>query len=565
MPGVIARAQEFCLHFAGFGKKVLLAAVALCTVAVPALLGQAQGAGVDVAANAGPAFETVTIRPTIVKDGQMYGIQFTATGRVVLSSTALKSLVMFAYGNAQEMQLVDGGPKWAESDQFDINAQMDKADMQDWDKLSGAQRMERMRPLLQTLLEQRFKLKGHTATISTPVYVLVQAKGGSKLKEVPAPTLAELQEDEQRRQTNKASDPPQFGLDVTPAGWVGHAVKVQELMGGLGYALSAWDKPMLEQTGLTGYYDLALKIIKQENGPTPEQQVEQQLGLRLEARNVPMKTFVIDSAERPTIDPAGDLTATPVAAPAAVAPPHIHFDVVSWKRCSDNAVKGSGRVDMPLDSDFVAYHCQPIHRIIYFAFTGTAPFELSGHPSWVDDDLYEFEAKVAPEDIAAWKAMNINDRRIAVRDILADQLKLQIHVDKTPQPAYALMVAKGGPKLTEYKVGEQWKIPDGRILEGRQQVFLGNMGYLQNATMGNFAADLSARLDRPVVDQTGLTGSYDISLPLTKATGADPFANIGDEEGSVASGLAQLGLKLVPTKTEAGGFVVDHIERPPEN
>jgi uncharacterized protein (TIGR03435 family) len=99
------------------------------------------------------------------------------------------------------------------------------------------------------------------------------------------------------------------------------------------------------------------------------------------------------------------------------------------------------------------------------------------------------------------------------------------------------MVAKGGPKLTEYKVGEQWKLSDGRILQGRAQEYFGNVGYLQNSTMNNFAADLSARLDRPVLDQAGLTGSYDISLPLTKATGANPFANIGDEEGSVASGV----------------------------
>ena len=336
--------------------------------------------------------------------------------------------------------------------------------------------------------------------------------------------------------------------DVTPTGWTGHAVKIQELMGGLGYALSSWDKPMLDQTGLTGYYDLSLSLIKQERGPTLEQQVEEQLGLRLDARNVPITTFVIDSVEKPTLDAASATVPAPVATPAPPPPPHIHFDVVSWKRCDPNAVKGSNRVDLPVDSDFVAYHCQSIYRIIYFAFSGpapvalagSAPFHLSGHPSWVDDDLYEFQAKVAPDDIAAWKAMNINDKRIAVRDILADQLKLHIHVDKTPQPAYALMVAKGGAKLTEYKVGEQWKLPDGRILQGRAQEYFDNVGYLQNSTMNNFAADLSVRLDRPVFDQTGLTGSYDISLPLTKATGADPFANIGDGEGNIKAKLSRL-------------------------
>jgi uncharacterized protein (TIGR03435 family) len=293
---------------------------------------QASGAGVDVSANAdasGPAFEAITIRPTSVNNEQrMFGIQFAASGRLAFSSMALKSLVMFAYSDPQEMLQVDGRPKWAETDQFDINAQVDKADMPGWDKLSDyAQRMDRLQPLMRTLLEQRFKLKGHTAMVSTPVYVLVQAKGGSKLKEVPKPTAAELQEDEKRQQANKAPDPPQLGLDVTPTGWIGHAVKIQELMGGLGYALSAQDKPMVDQTGLTSYYDMALKIIKQENGPTPAQQVEEQLGLRLESRNVPMKTFVIDSVEKPTIDAAGDSKAMPVVAPAPAPPLHIHFDV----------------------------------------------------------------------------------------------------------------------------------------------------------------------------------------------------------------------------------------------
>jgi uncharacterized protein (TIGR03435 family) len=234
---------------------------------------------------------------------------------------------MFAYSDPQEMLQVDGRPKWAETDQFDINAQVDKADMPGWDKLSGAQRMDRVRPLLQTLLEQRFKLKGHTAMVSTPVYVLVQAKGGSKLKEVPKPTAAELQEDEKRRQANTAADPPQLGLSVSTTGWVAHAVKIPESTGVLGYALGAQDKPILDQTGLTGYYDFTLKVIKQEGGPTPAQQVEEQLGLRLESRNVPMKTFVIDSVEKPTIDAAGDSKAMPVVAPAPAPPLHIHFDV----------------------------------------------------------------------------------------------------------------------------------------------------------------------------------------------------------------------------------------------
>jgi len=507
-----------------------------------------------------PVFATVTIRPTNVKDDRrQYGIELPATGRVVFSSTGLKWLVMLGYGSMQKVERVQGGPPWTDSDQFDISAQVDPADMAGWDKLSFPDRMDRMAPMVQTLLEQRFQLKGHTAMVTTPVYVLEQAKGGSKLHQVPAPTAAELQA--QQQTDSEPTDTPQLGLRVSPAGWVGHAVKIPEIVGALGYVVGLQDKPLLNQTGLTGYYDLTLKVVKQENGPTPEQQMEQQLGLRLEPRNVSMNTYVIDSVEKPTMDAGIVIASSPVGPPPL---PHIHFDVVSWKRCAPGA-KGNQRIDMPLDGDMVAYHCQPVRRVIYFAYTGPAPFELSGHPSWVDDDPYEFQAKVLPADIAAWKALTVDQRRLEVRDVLADQLKLQLHVDKTPQPAYALSVGKKGAKLTEYKVGEQWKIPDGRVLEGRQHVFIGDVIYLQNSDMNNLASNLSARLDHPVIDRTSLTDSYDITLPLPKAGNANPFANTGEEEGSVESGLEQLGLKLVPTKMEADGLVVDHIERPPEN
>jgi hypothetical protein len=117
-------------------------------------------------------------------------------------------------------------------------------------------------------------------------------------------------------------------------------------------------------------------------------------------------------------------------------PPQIHFDVVSFKRC---AGRGSSEVDLPTDGDYVAYHCQPVFRIIDFAYAGATAFNfnLSGYPSWVETDLYDFEAKVAEEDIATWQEMGLNARRVAVRGILTEELKLKIHVDTTPKPGKA--------------------------------------------------------------------------------------------------------------------------------
>ena len=244
--------------------------------------------------------------------------------------------------------------------------------------------------------------------------------------------------------------------------------------------------------------------------------------------------------------------------------PHIHFDVVSFKPCKPGAA-GSTRVDMPMDSDYIAYHCQPVYRILYFSFIGPNGFQLSGHPAWVENDLYEFEAKVAPEDIAAWQKLKVDERRVAVRDILADQLKLQLHVDTTLHPVYALTVAKGGPKLTEYKPEEQWKVPSGQVLEGRSMTWVGPTAYFQDNAMLYFVASLTAHLDRQVVDQTGLKGVYNFSLPLPHGSGTSPFADVSDDAASVAAGLAQLGLKLEATKAELDWLVLDHIERPPEN
>ena len=87
--------------------------------------------------------------------------------------------------------------------------------------------------------------------------------------------------------------------------------------------------------------------------------------------------------------------------------------------------------------------------------------------------------------------------------------------------------------------------------------------------MANLATVLSSNLSRPVVDKTGVTGSYDfhLDLPLPPPPGApgidDP--NTPDLLGNVNDAVQKLGLKLEPTKGSAEFVVIDHIERPTEN
>ena len=89
---------------------------------------------------------------------------------------------------------------------------------------------------------------------------------------------------------------------VSDKGWVGNAVPMRGLTGQIGYEIGATDKIMVDETGLTGYYDFTIKLSKDKDGPTMEQQIEDQMGLRVEERKAPVDTYVIDSAERPQVD-----------------------------------------------------------------------------------------------------------------------------------------------------------------------------------------------------------------------------------------------------------------------
>jgi uncharacterized protein (TIGR03435 family) len=256
----------------------------------------------------------------------------------------------------------------------------------------------------------------------------------------------------------------------------------------------------------------------------------------------------------------------PVAAPAKIPLPVIKFDVVSFKPCKDGY--GSPTVVLPLDGDSIAYKCQPIGRIMYFAFgMPTAPFMMTGEPAWVNTDRYDFQAKVAAEDFAIWQKMSLNAKRIMMRGTLADALNLRQHTDTTPHAAYNLVIAKGGIKFSVYKDGETNKLANGRTLTGRENAWLADgTAVYQGVSMSSITEALQTRVGRQVIDKTGLKDFYDITLflPLTHydASGADA----GDSPiPMIFDGLKKIGLELQATRAETGGLVIDHIDRPPEN
>lgn len=253
----------------------------------------------------GPAFEVATIRPSSGDPGAggWMGFRLAPSGRLSVRSMPLDSLVGFAYADKPGPTRVDGGPSWAKSQHYDIEAKVDDAQMADWDKLSDADRTARVRPMLRALLADRFQLKLHTEMRDTPVYALVQAKGGAKLKEVTAPAPLEGDGDEMQKMMRQMADHPgqplPGGIMCTGRTCTGHAVKMSSAAGQIGASSSA-DRIVLDETGLTGFYDFSYTISRDADAATPMQQIEDQLGLRFESRKIPIKTYIIDSAQQPS-------------------------------------------------------------------------------------------------------------------------------------------------------------------------------------------------------------------------------------------------------------------------
>jgi len=205
---------------------------------------------------------------------------------------------------------------------------------------------------------------------------------------------------------------------------------------------------------------------------------------------------------------------------------------------------------------------QPLVQILCFAYDVQAK-QLIGLPPWAETDKYDIDAKPDGEGAPSgkqWKSM--------IQKMVAERYKLTFHPEKKELSVYVLSVAKGGPKLTKSE-GDPNGLP-GLFFRGKP----GDLG-VRNATMADFTGLMqSAVLDKPVVNQTGLTGKYDFTLLWTPDD--SQFAGMGakipppTDTANAPPNLytaiqEQIGLKLEATKAPADVMVIDHVEKPSEN
>jgi uncharacterized protein (TIGR03435 family) len=289
----------------------------------------------------GQSFEVASIKPAAPQEPHMRMVRMGSDpGRINYEGVTLKNLLARAY-NVKDYQIT--GPDWLTSERYDVTA-----------KLPECADRDQVPQMLQALLNERFKMSIRHEEKELPVYDLVVAKGGPKLKPsqglkpemlppgvpktfmtgtpVPAPDAPE-------QRTNPcptppagkpaAAAPPRIGGSMFRMN-DGHLELNNVTMPGLANNLSNMlGRPVLDKTGIEGNYDVTLDVdptefmanmkrnmagavmigpggeaSRADAGPAPESNggsvftAVQQLGLKLEGRKAPLEMIVVDHADK---------------------------------------------------------------------------------------------------------------------------------------------------------------------------------------------------------------------------------------------------------------------------
>jgi len=205
-----------------------------------------------------------------------------------------------------------------------------------------------------------------------------------------------------------------------------------------------------------------------------------------------------------------------------------------------------------------------LRQLIHDAY-GVEMHQILGGPAWLDDDRWVVEAK-PPESSASskWipespKAAPNPEMREMLQTLLADRFALKVHREAKTESVYALVVAKGGPKLKPPKDTTQAPfVGFGRTGpmtgEALSQTFNG-----QNATMDQLVYRLAQHLRRPVTNKTGIEGNFDF---LIEYSGADSQTTAPPLDRAIQD---QLGLRLVTEPGSVEVVVVDGAAKPTAN
>jgi uncharacterized protein (TIGR03435 family) len=168
-------------------------------------------------------------------------------------------------------------------------------------------------------------------------------------------------------------------------------------------------------------------------------------------------------------------------------------------------------------------------------------YQIIGGPKWFDSDRYDIDAKLPADAVT----QQIPER---LQSLLTDRFQLVVHPETRSLPAYALVAAKGGAKLP-------------RATDDAPQGFGWGPRMIRSkaALMQDLAQKLSAALQYPVLNQTGMSGLYQVDLKFAPVAPDPSDSNPGPSIFDAVQ--EQLGLRLEATKGPVDVMVVERAER----
>jgi uncharacterized protein (TIGR03435 family) len=494
-------------------------------------------------------------------------------GRYEIRLATMVDLISAAWGIDAER--VVGGPNWVENDRFDVIA-----------KAPDGITADAAKPLLQSLLAERFKLVVHNDSRSVPAYGL---KAGKRPQLKPASGSGEP---ECKFELPPPPPPPAPGGPPPAPLLISYSCRNMTMEGfaqALHTSIAATsqylnDRVVVDETELKGAWDFDFKYTLRGGPPgadgsgTTIFDAMEKLGLKLEPSDTPLPVIAIDSVNQ---KPSANLPN--VAEALKIAPAPTEFEVAELKPTPPDfrgmmlQIQPGGRVNIA---------GTPVKFLIQQAWDLTDDM-IAGAPKWMETDRYNLVAKAA---VSGGPDMDIDDLWPMLRALLTERFQLRTHMEELPVNAYTLTAVK--PKMKKADPASHTKYKEGPASDGKdprnKNPVLGRLVTCQNMTMAQFAAKLKdiapGYIHTPVLDATGLEGGYDFTLSFSPAgaaqgggggrgggeAGAAPPANVAveasDPNGAITLFEAiekQLGLKLATQKRPAPVLVIDHAEQKP--
>ncbi len=521
--------------------------------AVSLVLGGALGPmGYGQSGSARPQFEVTDAQPsakgtnpyTNISGGVLRGERYD------LRKATMLDLIRIAY--AVDADKVVGGPNWLELDRFDVAG-----------KAPESTSPEKLKLMLQALLEDRFRLAVHKDTRPLPGFALAVGKGKPKMKAAAGTGDAGCQS--QTLSGAVAFVCRNMSMDAF----------AQRLRGMAGDYLTL---PVTNATGLDGTFDFELKWNARSQVLPPGVErttifkvIDQQMGLMLEPKKIPIAVLVVDRVhEKPT----------PNAAELAqkLPPRPTEFEVADVKPSRPDEVRSfratpGGGLEVRANS---------LRILISTAWDidWDHSTELIAGPKWLDTTNIDIVAK--PSTVARGSAppgadFLGDDLRTMLRSLLIDRFRMKTHYEDRPVKAYALSADK--PKLEKADPGNRTTCRTAGVVPNDprdRNPMLTRLIGCQNITMTQFAAQLQPLVpgDIPdeVLDATGISGAWDFTLSFTpgnllRAAGSDTAGGgAADPNGGISLFDAihrQLGLKLEMRKRMLPVLVIDQMEERP--